>query len=1185
MIGTLLQGRYRLDAELGKGGMGVVYRAHDAVLNRDVAVKLLSASGLGTEGRERMLREAQAIAQLNHPNIVQVFDAGQLDGSPFIVMELVEGQSLHDQPPKDFPAIVAVARQICAALEHAHQHGIIHRDLKPENVILAADGTAKLMDFGLARSVASRMTAEGEITGTVFYLAPELALGRDFDGRADLYSLGVMLYELVAGELPFAKGDPLTVISQHIHASPLPPRSRNSEIPPLLEQLVLRLLSKDPADRPESAAAAGKLLDDPSLLDPRAETDRELSLVSRIVRGKFVGRAAELKQVKSSWARVESGEGQTLLLSGETGVGKTRFLRELATHVEVSGGLALIGEAYEEGGAPYAPFGQVLGRALRRGPQTGPELPPVILADLLALAPELLPYYPDVPPNPSLKPEAEQQRQFESAVALCATLSERSPLLIALDDAHWADSGSLALLRHLARRTRRQRVLLAAAYREVELDEARPLHETLLDLDRNRLATHIKLGRFTREETHDLLYAIFEEEITPEFLDGIYRQTEGNPFYIEEVCKGLVESGKLYFEDGRWHRPSMDELEIPQSVRMAIQSRLTALPEASQEVLRMAAVLGREFDYETLAEASELGEEALIEALESAQRAQLIEESNGGSDVRFTFAHALIPSTVAEGVRTLRRRRLHRRAAHALQKTRPQNFEAIAYHYEEAGEEALSLEYYLKAGERAAGAYANAEAVEHYRAALDLIGQPEQTAEVMERLGVVLSRLGRFQEAIEVWKQAIDLARQVNNLDQVARLFALATRAAWEGGDPKRGLEIAREGMRVVAGAPDSPGLADLYHETARALYFNGERDQGTEAVRSALEMAERTGSTRVQVEALISYGSFARLTVGESADYLERAAELAMANQLPDQEGRARNNLHIVYGVGLGQSGRALQALFRAQDIARQTASPAMVVFYGANAAWWEMMRGDLDQAGEHLTELLRLSDEIGMPFAAGRMAAAYQAGLARFLGEGQSAFDQLKSVNALASEVNDTNMVWVTAQWLAELALELDTEFDAAKSALLRALELSYGFDAWPRSYLAMLLAREGDLASAKERLVEAQAFHQAEGYVLMQIFLSLAAAEIARQESRFTDAATAYQQAAEIATQCETRWYRAYALSEWAEALIAANKQTLPDEARRLFEEAGSQFEAMGAPIYAKRIQRRLNELAPGPDPANR
>ena len=206
MIGSLLNDRYRIDAELGRGGMGAVYRAHDTVLDRDVAVKSAQPSGLGTEGRQRMLREAQAIAKLNHPNIVQVFDAGAV-GRDAVYRD---GAGRGAQPARTAaqglaPGSWPIARQICAALEHAHQNGIIHRDLKPENVIIAPDGSAKLMDFGLARSVASRMTSEGEITGTVFYLAPELALGKDFDGRADLYALGVMLYELTTGELPSPK--------------------------------------------------------------------------------------------------------------------------------------------------------------------------------------------------------------------------------------------------------------------------------------------------------------------------------------------------------------------------------------------------------------------------------------------------------------------------------------------------------------------------------------------------------------------------------------------------------------------------------------------------------------------------------------------------------------------------------------------------------------------------------------------------------------------------------------------------------------------------------------------------------------------------------------------------------------------------------------------------------------------
>jgi predicted ATPase len=1181
MIGTLLQDRYRLDAELGLGGMGVVYRAHDAVLDRNVAVKLLSASGLGTEGRERMLREAQAIARLNHPNIVQVHDAGELDGTPFIVMELVEGVSLHDRRPQDFESIVAIARQICAALEHAHQHGIIHRDLKPENVILGPDGSAKLMDFGLARSVASRMTTEGEITGTVFYLAPELALGQDFDGRADLYSLGVMLYELTTGELPFSKGDPLTVISQHIHASPFPPRSKNPKIPPLLEQLVLQLLSKGPADRPESAEAVRKMLEGASLLDPEAETDRELSLVARIVRGKFVGRAAELKQAKALWAQADSGQGQTLLISGEPGIGKTRFLRELATHVEVGGGLALVGEAYEEGGAPYAPFGQVLRRALQRASQDGLEIPQLILADLLTLAPELLPYYPDVPPNPPLKPEGEQQRQFESVVAFCSSLAEQTTLLLAIDDAHWADSGSLALLRHLARRTRRQRLLLAASYREVELDEARPLHEALLDLDRNRLATRMKLGRFTQEETHDLLHAIFEEAITPEFLDAIYRQTEGNPFFVEEVCKALVEGGKLYFENGRWNRPSMDELEIPQSVRMAIQSRVTSLPEATQEVLRLAAVLGREFEYKTLAEASELTEEALIDALESAQRAQLIEEINGGGDLSFSFVHALIPSTVAEGVRTLRRRRLHRRAADAIQKIRPQNYEAIAYHFEEAGEEALSLEYYLKAGERAAKAYANPEAERHFLAALDLVEAEPERARLLGELALVQARQSKFELAIDRWLEGIELYKRIGAQESMARYYARASRAAWEAGDVPRGLALGKEGMQALEGAPESQGLADLYHEAGRAYYFNGLANEALPIVSRSLEMAERTGALPVQVEALISLATAGASTslasLQECIQSLERAVQLARSHGLPDQESRALNNLCVIRTNFLGDLSQTRERMQRAEELSRSTGSVGIALFYGGNACFYSLLQGDLKWASERLSALQEAQRELPTAITSGLTVQAVQGMLLRESGQLDEALDHLRQLHQAAREAGEYNTVYTTAVYFADGALEVGEHFDEALGMLDQLHRgHQYGGPVWPLAQVVRLHTARGDLAQAKAVLQEARDKAGEGSFGLSPVWLGLAEAQLARAEGMTEQAAAAYQRCAEAAGKAGMRWHRAWVKRDWAEALINAAKGETSAKSQELLEEARSEFEACGAPIYAERMATRLKDL---------
>lgn len=777
----MLANRYRLETELGRGGMGIVYRAHDTVLEREVAVKVLNAPDLGPHGRARLLREAQMAASLDHPNIVSVYDAGEAAGTPYIVMQLVTGHSLHDQPPRNVEQIVAIARQICAALEHAHTRGIVHRDLKPENVLLTDDGTVKLMDFGLARSAASRLSAEGTVVGTVFYLAPEQALGNPVDGRADLYALGVLLYELLTGHLPFTGDDPLAIIAQHLYAPVVPPSTYNPAVPPALDALVVQLLNKQPADRPASAAAASQALAELTLapdVPPRPTTPLE-----RIVRGRLVGRTPELAEGTRLWQLAAAGSGQVLLISGEPGIGKTRLARELVARAEVTQATVLSGECYAEGGAPYAAIAQLLQSAVTQQPalfaDPGP-LPPAVLADLVTLAPGLRACCPNIPTNPPLEPGAEQQRLFSSLVTLCDVLCDRAPLLLLLEDVHWADSGTLGLVRHLARQVHRLRLLLVLTYREIELDEARALNDVLYEFTRARLATRLKLGRLSREQTASLLAAMFSADISPEFLDTIYRETEGNPFFIEEVCKALVEEGMLYVDDGHWHRRSTAELHVPQSVRVAIQARVNKLPSPAQDVLRLAAIFGREFDYAALAEVCDLDEDALIDALEAAERAQLIHEVTARSGVpargpAFTFAHALIPGTLRETMSTMRRQRLHRRVALALERLYPDRLTelapALGRHFAEAGDHARAADYLLQAGDRARALFAYNEAIQAYEQALEYLReqeQVEQAARTLMKLGLIYHTMLDFPRSRQAYDEGFDLWQRASHAPRAA---------------------------------------------------------------------------------------------------------------------------------------------------------------------------------------------------------------------------------------------------------------------------------------------------------------------------------------------------------------------------------------------------------------------------------
>ena len=476
--------------------------------------------------------------------------------------------------------------------------------------------------------------------------------------------------------------------------------------------------------------------------------------------------------------------------------------------------------------------------------------------------------------------------------------------MIVIEDVQWADAATLALARHLARRARanRLRLLLVLTFRESEVKEARNLHDLLLDFTRERLADRLTLQPFDRDQTAELLGVMFQQSPPPAFVDEIFRETDGNLFYIEEVCKTLIEDGSLRRSGSRWEFP--DELcceALPQSVRLMVQARIANLAPETRDALLLAAVIGREFDFETLRQAGDQSEETLVDALEEAQHAQLIVEvrdDRHAQDEVFRFAHNLIAATLRDSLSGLRRRRLHRRVGEVVEALRPDDHSALGYHFLEAGDASRARGHLRQAGEAARRAYASATALKAFTEALALT--PDASP---ERFDILLARAATLDVLAQRTQQREDIEELVvlaERLDDDERRFeALLAQAEYDldtqhlhAREPaQRAVEIARGlGDKALEGR----GLICLGMDAR----LHGDLERSLPALELGAERLREAGRTREAAECLQTLS----LTLGDLGQF-ERAKStaqeaVALARQAGDRrlEGIGLRRLAIVY-------------------------------------------------------------------------------------------------------------------------------------------------------------------------------------------------------------------------------------------------------------------------------------------------
>jgi class 3 adenylate cyclase len=717
----------------------------------------------------------------------------------------------------------------------------------------------------------------GMMVGTASYMPPEQAMGGETTNSSDLYALGCVLYEIVTGRPPFVGDDTVAVISQHVNTAPVAPTWHNAECPPGLETLILRLLEKDAQRRPASAAQVREALASVSRgstpVPQPASAAPQADQANPIYRRTFVGREQEVKQLEKAFDAALSGQGSLLMIVGEPGIGKTTITEQLATYVGMRGGRSLVGHCYEEGSLslPYLPFVETMRSYVVQ--QDREQLAKQLgsgAADVARIVSEVRDRV-TVEPSASSRPEEERFRLFQAVAGFLRNASSAQALCLVLEDLHDADKGTMEMLVHLARNLAGARILLVGTYRDVEVDRTHPLSAALAELRRIESFQRIPLRGLSPDEVQRMLSNIAGQEVQFVLAEAIYRQTEGNPLFIQEVIRYAAESGLIKREGDQWVATTESLLtQIPEGLKDVIGRRLSGLSEDCNRVLSVASVIGRDFAVDVLQRVGGISEDQLMSALEEAMRVSLIEDMKGGREARYRFTHAFFRQTLYEEMIAPRRLRMHNEVAKALEQHYAGRLEEhaaeLAEHFSHSSSEEdlrKAVEYGKLAAARAGSVNAYGEAVRYLDQALEVqeVLAPtdsEARLDLLAKLTAALLSAGEPERVLTgAGKQAFELAESLGRHHVAARVAETATYALiykqgsvafatpeyreWCEGMDRNAEPESRE--RVMA-----DGLSSWIYWVAKR------REKCWELRRGALDLARRLGDPEARAYATFAF-------------------------------------------------------------------------------------------------------------------------------------------------------------------------------------------------------------------------------------------------------------------------------------------------------------------------------------------